>query len=30
MDEFVKQALEIFKAQAGVRSMTEDEMGPWS
>ncbi len=26
MDEFVKQALEIVKAQAGVRSMTEDEM----
>jgi predicted transcriptional regulator len=26
MDEFVKQALEIVKAQAGIRAMTEDEM----
>lgn len=26
MDEFVKQALEIVKAQAGVRAMTEEEM----
>lgn len=26
MDEFIKQALEIVKAQAGVRPMTEEEM----
>lgn len=26
MDEYVKQALEIVKAQAGVRPMTEEEM----
>lgn len=26
MDEFVKQALEIVKAQAGIRAMTEEEM----
>ena len=26
MDEYVKQALEIVKAQAGIRAMTEDEM----
>lgn len=26
MDEYVKQALEIVKAQAGIRAMTEEEM----
>ncbi len=26
MDEFIKQALEIVKAQAGIRAMTEEEM----
>ncbi len=26
MDEFIKQALEIVKAQAGIRPMTEEEM----
>ena len=26
MDEYIKQALEIVKAQAGIRAMTEDEM----
>ena len=26
MDEYVKEALDVVKAQAGVRNMTEDEI----